>query len=70
MQEDIKNKILEIYSIISNKNIDINKVSNKASLTSDLGMNSIIFVYWLLRIEEELGERAKYLGMDCFTNLK
>ena len=24
----------------------------------------------LLRIEEELGEKAKYLGMDCFTNLK
>jgi len=24
----------------------------------------------LLRIEEELGDRAKYLGMDCFTNLK
>ena len=24
----------------------------------------------LIRIEEELGERAKYLGMDCFTNLK
>jgi enolase len=24
----------------------------------------------LLRIEEELGDRAKYLGMNCFTNLK
>ena len=24
----------------------------------------------LLRIEEELGDKAKYLGMDCFTNLK
>ena len=24
----------------------------------------------LLRIEEQLGSRAKYLGMDCFTNLK
>ena len=24
----------------------------------------------LLRIEEQLGEKAKYLGMDCFTNLK
>lgn len=24
----------------------------------------------LLRIEEELGKKAKYLGMDCFTNLK
>ena len=24
----------------------------------------------LLRIEEQLGDRAKYLGMECFTNLK
>ena len=24
----------------------------------------------LIRIEEELGDKAKYLGMDCFTNLK
>ena len=24
----------------------------------------------LLRIEEELGSKAKYLGMGCFTNLK
>ena len=24
----------------------------------------------LLRIEEELGDRAKYLGINCFTNLK
>jgi len=24
----------------------------------------------LLRIEEELGSKAKYLGMECFTNLK
>ena len=70
MQEDIKKKILEIYNIVSNKNIDISKTSKNALLISDLGMNSISFVYWILKIEEEFNIEIESLAYSELKTLE
>lgn len=70
MQEDIKKKILEIYNIVSNKNIDINKTSKNALLIKDLGMNSISFIYWILKIEEEFNIEIESLAYSELKTLE
>lgn len=69
-RNDILEQLKQVFTIAVGDDVDVSKVNEDASLTDDLGLNSVGILYVVVAIEEQFGIEFDELGFSDFTTVK
>lgn len=70
MEKDvILEKLKEIFKLVINKDADIDKITLDTMLTSELGINSVGYIYLMFAIKNEFGIDMDDCDVNTFVRV-
>ena len=68
-EKEIFDKLVNIFNIVVNRNVDASKISLDSKIIEDLGVNSIGLVYLAVAVEEEFGIDMTNASLETFETV-
>ena len=70
MEKDIFNRLLNVFSIVVNRNVDASMINENSRIVEDLGVNSIGLVYLAVAVEEEFDVDMSNASLESFKTVQ
>lgn len=68
-EQQVFEKLLNVFSIVVNRNVDASKITMDSKIVEDLGVNSIGLVYLAVAVEEEFGIDMTNVSLETFNTV-
>ena len=68
-EQQVFEKLLNVFSIVVNRNVDASKITMDSKIVEDLGVNSIGLVYLAVAVEEEFGIDMTNVCLESFNTV-
>lgn len=68
-EQQVFEKLLNVFSIVVNRNVDASKITMDSKIVEDLGVNSIGLVYLAVAVEEEFGIDMSNVSLESFNTV-
>ena len=68
-EQQVFEKLLNVFSIVVNRNVDASKITMDSKIVEDLGGNSIGLVYLAVAVEEEFGIDMTNVSLESFNTV-
>ena len=68
-EQQVFEKLLNVFSIVVNRNVDASKITMDSKIVEDLGVNSIGLVYLAVAVEEEFGIDMTNVSLESFNTV-
>lgn len=69
-EKEIFDKLINIFSIVVNRNVDAEKINMDSKIIEDLGVNSIGLVYLAVALEEEFEVDMSDVSLESFKTVE
>lgn len=69
-EKEIFEKLINIFNIVINRNVDVSKINLDSKIIEDLGVNSIGLIYLAVAVEEEFGVDMSSASLESFKTIK
>ena len=68
--KEIFERLLKVFSIVVNRNVDSNLINVNSKIVEDLGVNSIGMVYLAVAVEEEFDVDMSNASLESFKTVQ
>ena len=69
-EKEIFDRLLKVFSIVVNRNVDSNLINVDSKIVEDLGVNSIGLVYLAVAVEEEFDVDMSDASLESFKTVQ
>ena len=69
-EKDVLERLLNVFSIVVNRNVDASMINVNSRIVEDLGVNSIGLVYLAVAVEEEFDVDMSQTSLDSFKTVQ
>jgi acyl carrier protein len=69
-EKEIFDKLINVFSIVVNRNVDAEKINMDSKIVEDLGVNSIGLVYLAVALEEEFDVDMSNASLESFKTIR
>jgi acyl carrier protein len=69
-EKEIFDKLINVFSIVINRNVDAEKINMDSKIVEDLGVNSIGLVYLAVALEEEFDVDMSNASLESFKTIR
>ena len=69
-EKEIFDRLLNVFSIVVNRNVDSNLINVDSKIVEDLGVNSIGLVYLAVAVEEEFEVDIAKASLESFKTVQ
>ena len=69
-EKEIFDRLVKIFCIVVNRNVDASKFNMESKIVEDLGVNSIGLVYLAVSLEEEFDVDMSNASLESFKTIK
>ena len=69
-EKEIFDRLLNVFSIVVNRNVDSNLINVDSRIVEDLGVNSIGLVYLAVAVEEEFEVDMANASLESFKTVQ
>jgi acyl carrier protein len=69
-EKEIFDKLINVFSIVINRNVDAERINMDSKIVEDLGVNSIGLVYLAVALEEEFDVDMSNASLESFKTIR
>ena len=69
-EKEIFDRLINVFSIVVNRNVDASKINPDSKIIEDLGVNSIGLVYLAVAVEEEFDVDMSNASLESFKTIQ
>ena len=69
-EKDVFERLLGVFSIVINRNVDASMINTGSRIVEDLGVNSIGLVYLAVAVEEEFDVDMSQTSLESFKTVQ
>lgn len=69
-EKEIFDKLINVFSIVINRNVDSERINMDSKIVEDLGVNSIGLVYLAVALEEEFDVDMSNASLESFKTIR